>query len=247
MSDQSDPDYRFSHQSSGYGKRYAQRYLRGYYAVQWQKLEKPLLAKVFAELGTNAKTCLDFACGTGRITAFESGHFAHVTGVDISSAMLADAPACPNVEYVCRDITKESLGRRFDVVTSFRFFLNAQADLRTAALKAIGAHLAPGGTLVLNVHMNAGSPTGLAIRLGRRLTGRRLHNVLSLQELTQELNDTGYVVERVTWYSFMPRPGRLIGDFVSPAMEAVEHLWRGLGVFKSAGQSFLVLAKRADP
>ena len=40
----------------------------------------------------------------------------------------------------------------FDLVTSFRFFGNAQDELRSSALAAINRHLRPQGYLIINNH-----------------------------------------------------------------------------------------------
>ncbi len=51
---------------------------------------------------------LDFGCGVGRLTQALAGHFAHVTGVDISSTMVASADAHnahgDRVKYVVNDV-----------------------------------------------------------------------------------------------------------------------------------------------
>ena len=67
-------------------------------------------------------------------------------GVDVSEAMLARA-CCPgNVRLQHIDMTRHFLGETFDVVTAFRFFLNAEPLLREQALQAIRNHLTEGGT-----------------------------------------------------------------------------------------------------
>jgi hypothetical protein len=76
------------------------------------------------------------------------------------------------VAFVHADLTqaesdaKSSLGT-FDMITSFRFFGNAQHELRIAALRAIAGMLNPSGHLVINSHRN---PLSLAAML-HALTG----------------------------------------------------------------------------
>jgi SAM-dependent methyltransferase len=62
---------------------------------------------------------------------------------------------CPNTRFVCADLTQETadLGL-FDVVTSFRFFGNAQHELRVGALQALNRLLRPDGHLIINSHRN---------------------------------------------------------------------------------------------
>ena len=71
-----------------------------------------------------------------------------------------------NVRLQQIDITRQSLGDTFDVVTAFRFFLNAEQQLRREVLEAIRKHLKPDGRLVCNIQMNATSAMGVASRVG---------------------------------------------------------------------------------
>ena len=158
-------DYRTSHATTSAVTDYIRTYEVGYYAALWEKIEKPLVQATLRELGGPQKKCLDFACGTGRITTVAADHFAEVVGVDVSALMLASAPGADNVRLHQIDITRQSLGDTFDVVTAFRFFLNAEQQLRQEALEAIRKHLKPYGRLVGNIQMNATSPIGVASRI----------------------------------------------------------------------------------
>ena len=84
-------DYRSSHATTGAVTDYIRTYEVGYYAALWEKIEKPLVQATLRELGGPQKKCLDFACGTGRITTVAADHFAEVVGVDVSALMLASA------------------------------------------------------------------------------------------------------------------------------------------------------------
>ena len=66
-------------------------------------------------------------------------HAAESHGVDISESMLGAARAkCRNTQFVCADLTNsDAEPGPFDLITSFRFFGNAQDELRTAVLTAI--------------------------------------------------------------------------------------------------------------
>ncbi len=90
---------------------------------------------------------LDLGCGTGdlanEITLLEGG----VTGVDASREMLEEAKAkYPKVEFVCSDIRKLDLGKKFDAV-----FSNAVLHWIKEpglVLERIAAHLNEGGRFV---------------------------------------------------------------------------------------------------
>lgn len=110
---------------------------------------------------------LDFACGTGRITQRVAPHAVESYGVDVSETMLSAARRkCAGTRFVCADLTREAadLGL-FDLVTAFRFFGNAQDELRASALAAINRHLRRGGYLIINNHRNPRSFLGAWRRL----------------------------------------------------------------------------------
>src|SRR6185295_8842136 len=113
---------------------------------------------------------LDFACGTGRITEMMAPLAQESIGVDVSGTMLEVARVkCPHVRFMESDLTRDNLDiGLFDMVTAFRFFGNAQDELRSAALKAVVALLRPGGHLVINSHRN---PLSLAAVLNRATGG----------------------------------------------------------------------------
>jgi len=127
-------DYRSSHATTGAVTDYIRTYEAGYYGALWRRIERPLVEATLRELGGPQRRCLDFACGTGRITAVAADHFAEVVEVDVSALMLASGHHANNVRLQQIDITQQSLGDTFDVVTAFRFFLNAEQRLRREAL-----------------------------------------------------------------------------------------------------------------
>jgi predicted TPR repeat methyltransferase len=117
---------------------------------------------------------LDFACGTGRIVAYMAARVSHAVGVDVSGSMLAEArDHAPSAEIHQADLTTQDMleDRRFDLITAFRFFPNAEPALRAATMRVLVRHLAPGGLLVFNNHKQEGSLLlRMAAALGRRST-----------------------------------------------------------------------------
>lgn len=238
------PDgYRASHQARGYAAIYGRTFQAGYYAALWNEIEKPLLERTLRALGGSKRSCLDFACGTGRITQVAATVFDRVVGVDVSKEMLASASANapPGVSFRCIDITREPLPERFDVATAFRFFLNAEDELRGAALRAIHRHLHGGGRLVCNVHMNATSPMGM---LYRALRARQ--STLSLRRFRDILAQSGFSVESVQPYGYLPRPGPLLPGVCETLMRPTERLCRALHVPARFAQNFLVVAGKRE-
>ena len=95
---------------------------------------------------------IDFACGTGRVIQFLSSRSAQVIGVDISAAMLGVARGrAPGARLIEGDVTVDPglLTETADIVTAFRFLLNAEPPLRAAALDWMRDRLAPGGVLIV--------------------------------------------------------------------------------------------------
>jgi len=100
---------------------------------------------------------LDVGCGIGRWSRMLAARGAHVTGVDLSPTMIAQArhrAASEGVAERCRfsvqDLSQLDVGEQFDVVlgvTVLQHILNPEA-LR-AAVTAMTAHLAPGGRMVV--------------------------------------------------------------------------------------------------
>ena len=238
-------DYRSSHATADAAMEYERTYEAGYYAALWTKLEKPLVEATLRSLGGPQKKCLDFACGTGRITNIAAEHFAEVVGVDVSEAMLALARCPDNVRLQHIDMTRRSLGETFDVVTAFRFFLNAEPLLREQALQAICKHLTEGGRLVCNVQMNATSPTGIASRIANRFPRSKQRHTMSIDEQSTLLRSAGFIVEQITPYGYLPRPGSLLPKLCEACLEPAERIAGALRVPARFAQQFLVVAKRA--
>jgi SAM-dependent methyltransferase len=237
-------DYRNSHGTTGAVTDYIRTHEVGYYAALWRKIEKPLVQATLRELGGPQKKCLDFACGTGRITTVAADYFAEVVGVDVSAVMLASAPSADNVRLHQIDLTRQSLGDTFDVVTAFRFFLNAEPPLREEALEAIRKHLKQDGRLVCNIQMNATSPIGIASRIANRLPRSKQRNTASIDEQSVLLRSAGFIVERITPYGYLPRPGSLLPKLCEACIEPAERIAGALRVPARFAQQFLVVAKR---
>jgi SAM-dependent methyltransferase len=97
----------------------------------------------------SAQAVLDVGCGTGSVLrrARETGHRGRLVGLDPAAAMLDQARACADVDWILGDLGTVSFGHEFDLVIMtghvFQVFL-ADDDI-TAALAAVRAALAEGG------------------------------------------------------------------------------------------------------
>lgn len=237
-------DYRMTHQLAGYGVHYDRNYRSGYYAALWRKIEKPLIEDLLRPIGGPDRNCLDFACGTGRITNVAATFFGEVVGTDISEPMLACARVPENVRLRRIDITKKHLGETFDVVTAFRFFLNAEDALKREALLAIHRHLRDRGWLVCNIHMNASSPAGVAYRMVNRIFRRTIQPTLGLDQFTKFLLEAGFAVYDTRAYGYLVRPARFMPGLCEAVIEPTEKISKALKIPARFAQCFVVVARK---
>lgn len=159
-------EYSSSHLHAGtvYQARFHERPGR---AAMWA-LEQPLIREIFARLAPHRM--LDFATGTGRIAVELEATLPNceLHAIDISADMLEQARAkCRKVAFHQMD-GRQALAEfgkdAFDAVSAFRFFPNADPDLREAAADQIAGLTKPGGHVVLNNHRSFWSLSYIAMR-----------------------------------------------------------------------------------
>ena len=181
-------DYRSSHQ--GKGEDYQSRFSgSSHRALMWrieQRILRDLLHKHFSR--PHQVRLLDFACGTGRILRLLEHDVGSATGVDVARSMLDVAgQGVDKARLLCADITSDDVldDERFDLITAFRFFPNAEPALRDEAMAKLVTLMAPGGVLVFNNHLRHDSARHRALlakdRRGRLKNRRRLHGMTDRQ------------------------------------------------------------------
>lgn len=247
MTKENNKTYRDSHSSEGYGQRYRRTYEKGYYHYQWIYLERPLIERLFKELvADGAKSYLDFACGTGRILGVAESFFNETTGVDVSESMLTEARnLCNRSSILKMDLTVDYLKETFDIITAFRFFLNAEAELRYEALKAIHSRLRDRGVFIVNIHCNKRSILGYIYRVRNRILKRNTANTEGYEEFKNLLQSNGFKIENVYWYSFLPRTGWYFEWLPKYFMKPVEKIWMKIPCLpKGIAQSFLCVCRK---
>ncbi len=188
--------YRESHKSTGKGLSYDKYYAEDSWAKFLWKREQDVLSLILNEyLSEQEVHLLDFACGTGRLTRYLEDKVASATGVDVSQEMLSVArKKVRRARLLEADLTKTSVlnGQKFNLITAFRFFLNAEPELRLAAMKSLSALLEPDGILVLNNHRNLTSPFVRAIRTWQKLTREEIsYKVMSSCEVNDLVQRAG--------------------------------------------------------
>ncbi len=211
-------DYRDSHATRGgnYDKILAETPFDAYMASFEDEYLRKIVPEYFPD---GVPRYLDFACGTARITSTVSAFARESYGVDISASMLEQARRkCPHVRFVHADITREApqLGK-FSLVTSFRFFGNAQQELRQAVLKPLSDMLEPGGLLIINSHRN---PNAIATLLGS-LTGLKHDLDLTYPKLTSLLASFGLKIIHTRPVGFWIYRARMMGDVRYPSPKAL--------------------------
>ena len=158
-------------------------------------IEQNIIEKILFEYvgETHNKSLLDFACGFGRILDILESKFRVAYGVDVSPAMIALAQTEKRkAKLFVGDIIRDEnlLPGPFDVITSFRFLLNADTRLREEALLALRRRMAEESILIINNHGSAPSLRSVSIKL-RKTFEKKDQNWLN-EISQQEFRDLAY-------------------------------------------------------
>jgi predicted TPR repeat methyltransferase len=196
-------DYRTSHVGpESWAKDYDARLFPpgSFNAIMWDR-EQRLLDHILRQHVACRDSYLDFACGTGRVLSYLERDFSTAVGLDISATMLAVAKQRVRAAtLVNADPTRDPGvlgGRRFDLITAFRFFLNAQPALRDEAMSFLASALKnEQSRLLFNVHGNRYSTRAL-IAAKARFTREQFAS-MSVREAFELAARHG--LEVVEWY-----------------------------------------------
>jgi SAM-dependent methyltransferase len=204
--------YRTSHTMANYGLKYDEAYKRPYKQLCFAE-EKRLLEGIIRERITNGgkQKYLDFACGTGRILAYVAPSFETSMGIDISEEMQKLARAkCQGTRFLLGDITTDDYVRKeadaagpFDLITSFRFFLNAEHELRAKVLHALQPLLSPDGSFVFNVHKNQTSLTWWPKARKQKRRGENPESITTAY-VSGICGEAGFRIVSMHGYMFLP-------------------------------------------
>ncbi len=141
-----------------------------------RKIIWDLEKKIIEDFLNNTKISnhLDFASGTGRIAKFLEKNTKEQYLIDSSEKMLEHAKKILDKNkstFINQDFSKINLNKKFDLITAFRFFPNAETFLRKEAMKFISEHLNDYGLLIINNHYNFWSIPLIFSRLTFRSNG----------------------------------------------------------------------------
>jgi len=187
-------DYRESHLDKGenYDNNLQQEPFSRYMAKRESLILRSLAHKCFRG---KIPRYLDFACGTGRITSLMEEFAEEAYAVDVSRSMIAVAKRrCTKTRFSVLDVTRETLNLpHMDLITAFRFFGNAQDELRVGALSSLREKLSPTGYLIFNNHCNPSAPLNVL----PRMMGDTSRLDLSGSKVRRLLRENGFRIVRI--------------------------------------------------
>lgn len=196
-------DYRSSHLDKG--ADYDSLFRKGHYPhLVWQ-FESEILTSVIGDrFRERTFSHLDVACGTGRILEHVRPFAQRSFGIDISPSMLQKAKTrIPPAVIVRGDFAGTPPFReRFDLITCFRFFLNAEPHLRASVARNAQELLADGGILVFNNHRNYESLTYRILRAAGRAASELA--CMSHQEAQDLVEEAGLKIVAVHHVGIVP-------------------------------------------
>ncbi|MEX0668711.1 MAG: class I SAM-dependent methyltransferase [Candidatus Saccharimonadales bacterium] len=175
-----------------------------YYSLMW-KIEKKYLQELLN--GRQFDNYLDFACGSGRVIEFTENYADKSTGVDVSADMLKLARSkIKKSKLIQQDLTQESLAAQenFDLITAFRFFLNAQSELREEVADEFAKITDKGSTVIISNQGNKTSFISITALIEEALTGRKL-NKMSLSDFKQLFESHGFKLVEYRGIGFLPK------------------------------------------
>jgi SAM-dependent methyltransferase len=189
----------------------------------WQ-LQIPVLQEILRSIKNDSKPkkLLDFACGTGRILSFVENEVDQSDGIDVSNFMADIArEKCKRSNFIVGNILEhpDILEGNYDIVTCFRFFLNAEPETRLRVLKELRKRLVVrDGILIANIHGNRFSMRSLAL-LFRRTVHHETHYHMSRREIRRMFSEGGFEIIEEYGFGIMPplvyrSPFRKIAEWV---------------------------------
>lgn len=192
--------YRDSHKSEDRGKIYDSIYMSDTYDSRVWKLEKKVLEKEFSRLDQKpVENYLDFACGTGRILEVFEKKSINPIGIDVSNEMIKEAKEkYKKTKFIISDITENHMifNHKFELITAFRFFYNAEEILRKKVLQALYKLLKENGIFICNTHGNKNKLKIFTYRQNRR--------TLSFEMMKNLLEQHHFKIIKIYGISYLP-------------------------------------------
>lgn len=189
-----------SHMAPEKGASYDAMYLKDPWQRRLWKREQEILSHIIHRFYKGRQVrLLDFACGTGRIASVLEKQVQSATGVDVSDSMLSVAMSkLTGTRLIKANLIEDNVlaAERFNLITAFRFFPNAEPSLRKSALSVLTTLLSPDGCLVFNNHLNNQSLLYSWQRLAAWKSGAASPHVMSNSECLTLLRSEGLEIVR---------------------------------------------------
>lgn len=238
-------DYRLSHLSESKSRSYHETFCKNPYRKMIWELEKKILDDIYIRYFVDNKLKhLDFACGTGRILAHFEERASISVGVDISINMLSIAKKnSSRSETFHVDLTKKDIlkNRKFNLITAFRFFPNAQSELREDSMCVLMKHLDIDGIIVFNNHKNTESLKYKISRLRRRYG----YDGMSVKDVHRLIDNNG--LEIVRTYSIALLPANENRSFLPIwLLRALENIFFRCPILMGLGENMVFVCKRSN-
>jgi len=241
--------YRDSHMGETKSARYEYGVYRpGSYDDSIWQIEKNILKKELKRLrqAHSRIEYLDFACGSGRVLAYLENEVEKAIGIDISPSMLDIAKIkAPRAELFEADITKNDIlrGKSFDLITAFRFYLNAEPPLRDAASALLKEKLRTEESLfIFNVHGNTMSARFFT-HMWLRWRGRTL-NMATSWAVRKFLRCHGFMLVR--WYGVGVLPKICYRIIPSRVALFLDHLFIFVPLSRYIAQDLIFVCKKGS-
>lgn len=243
--------YRQTFQGNDAVVEYESRFAAGKYGRVLSDIEYQFLDQLLLRYPDPARlSYLDFACGTGRIISHVEGQVGSSVGIDVAQPMLDVAQIkLRRSRLVCKDVAVEGdvPEATYDLITSFRFFLNAEPPLRRRVMHALASRLrANDSRLVFSVQGILDSHKLLSwaghqvkAALSGRPTGMRAMSMMTVRQLVAEAD---LEIEEVFGYDVLSGKAQHILGL--DRLGRVEHRLAGTLLARLAGGHRIIVARR---
>ncbi len=174
--------------------RLADEYVRHVYdELRHKPFDRERLDRFAARLRNAGPVC-DLGCGPGQVTRYLHERGVHITGIDLSDAMIVRARRLnPGIDFSQGDLTALTVAdEAWAGIIAFYSLIHVPREFIPATLRGLYRVLRPGGLLFLAFHV--GTDTLRVADLWNVPVVLDFHFFQS-DEITDGLRDTGFLVE----------------------------------------------------
>lgn len=217
-----------------------------YDTYMWE-IEKEILTKEVALIQKKDIHYLDFACGTGRILSFVEQFVSDSTGVDVSENMINLARnKIKKSTIILADLTKKDVLKynTYDLITAFRFFLNAQEDLRKDIMRVLSSKLTDDGTFIFNIHGNIYSSYFFLFIWRRFFKKHKLSGLISYYDMKKSVLENQLKIVRIYGVGIIPYPFYKFFKYLSATLFNIDRFFYRIGIFKYLSTNIIFVCKR---